>query len=156
LGPSQTEYLCVGFVLIGVLAVVLLSLYLMTEGVTGIVRRLYAMLLLLLSVLVVGIVIGMPIVLCAVAFYAGLFMFAIAAGVPFLFLITTVGAFSGAAVMSGALQGGEPRESRLVRLLTAHLAWIKRVARGKKGRLREEKSERWTRTIVVKARSEPE
>jgi hypothetical protein len=52
---------CVGLVLIFVLGIILLALYLLTEGVEGIGRRLYAMLLLLVSALVAGVVIGVPI-----------------------------------------------------------------------------------------------
>jgi|SRR5579871_4619680 len=121
----------VGLALAGVLAIVLLALYLMTEGVEGRGRRLYAMLLLFLSALGAGTVIGVPIVLCALAFWMGLLGVAAAAGIPFGFLgvVVVVVAHAARATHTGpSPQGREPRDS----WFTAYLEWIKRVAQGKK------------------------
>ncbi len=117
----------VGLMLTAVLAVFLLALYLMTEGVEGIGRRLYAMLLLLLSAVVAGVVVGAPIVLCAVALWMGLFAVAAAVGIPFgvVIVIAMAAAHAVRAAHTGpSPQGRKPRDS----WVTAYLEWIKRVA----------------------------
>jgi|GEM_PF-5651491 len=104
-------------------ALVLWGLYLMTEGVDGISRRLYAMLLLLLSVLGAGLIIGLPIVLCGLAIAFGLGAIAVAVGIP-AGVIGIVVANLGRASCAGFSGGG------LNSWLSKYLQWIKRVAQG--------------------------
>jgi len=135
MGPGDILTACiVGLILSPVLALILWALYLMTEGVEGIGRRFYAMLLLLLSAVGAGIVVGVPIVLCAVALWMGLFAVAAAAGIPFgvLGVIVIAAAHAARATHTGASpQGRKPRDS----WFTAYLEWIKRVAQGKKAQV---------------------
>ena len=106
-----------------ILALILWALYLLTQGVEGIGRRLYAMLLLLLSVLGAGVVFGVPMLLCAGVLGTGIIVVAGAAGIPvslLFFIVMGVG--------RAIPQGGQPLDS----WFAAYLAWIKRVAQGKR------------------------
>ena len=100
----------------------------MTEGVEGIGRRLYAMLLLFLSAVCAGLVIGLPIIICSLAINLGLLMAAAAAGIPFAVVYGIVSSIARAASRSSSAEASKPRNS----WLSAYLEWIKRVAQGKK------------------------
>jgi hypothetical protein len=112
----------VGLWLSPVLAIILLALYMLTEGVEGIGRRLYAMLLLVLSVVGVGTVVGLPMALCGVFLGWGL----LALGVP----VVVVGFILMAASRTAGDTGLLPKT-----WYTAYLEWIKRVAQGKKAQV---------------------
>jgi hypothetical protein len=127
--PSTIVATCIyGVMLALVLAIILFALYLMTEGVEGIARRLYAMLLLFLSALVAGVVIGVPVLLVAFAIAGGLFVVAAAAGIPFGVLMVIVAAVGCATPRASSRGGRNSRDS----WLRSYQAWIKRVAQGKK------------------------
>jgi hypothetical protein len=113
----------IGLIISPVLALILWALYLLTEGVDGIGRRLYAMLLLLVSAVGLGIVVGVPIVLCAVILGTGLLVVAAATGISLSILLLAAHAFSRA-----THTGQSP-------WVTAYLEWIKRVAQGKKAQV---------------------
>jgi hypothetical protein len=114
----------VGLMLSPVLAIILLALYAMTEGVEGIGSRLYAMLLLVLSVVGVGIVAGVPIAVCVVLLGPGLALVGAALGIPASVLFFIV---MGAIRAAGATYSGPSRHE----WFNAYLEWIKRTAQGK-------------------------
>jgi hypothetical protein len=112
-----------------VLPILLYVLYHLTEGVEGIGRRLYAMLLVLLSALGVGVLFGVPMALFAGAFFGGLFVVAAAAGIPIAIIIKALHAAGHAVPSRSSPEQPEWWNS----WLRGHLAWIKRVAQGNKG-----------------------
>jgi hypothetical protein len=124
---------CIGVTVAFVLPIMLYVLYLLTEGVEGIGRRLYAMLLVLLSALGVGVLFGVPMVLFAGAIFGVLFMVAAALGIPIAIIFASLRA-AGHAVPRRSSQ-----EQPEYPWLSAYLAWIKRVAQGNKGQ--QEKQE---------------
>jgi hypothetical protein len=124
---------CIGVTGAFVLSVLLYGLYVLTEGVEGIGRRLYAMLLVLLSALGVGVLFGVPAVLFAGAFFGVLFVVAAALGIPIAIIFASLRA-AGHAVPRRSSQ-----EQTEYPWLSAYLAWIKRVAQGNKGQ--QEKQE---------------
>jgi hypothetical protein len=131
-GVSQDDvigWVCIGLVLIFVLGVILWGICLLTEGVEGIARRLYAMLLLLMSAVVVGLVIGVPFILFAAAFWGGVYMLAAAAGIPFT--VVTSWAMAVRYAQARKEQSFDNRGTGNS-WLGAYLDWIKRVAQGKK------------------------
>jgi hypothetical protein len=133
---STIAVICIyGLILAFFLAIVfiiLFALYLLTEGVAGIARRLYAMLLLFLSTLVAGVVIGVPVLLVAVAIGGSLIAVATAAGIPLSFLgaiaLGISRATQGGTGGASSREGRNPRDSGF----RSYLEWIKQVAQGKK------------------------
>jgi hypothetical protein len=89
------------------------------------------MLLLLLSALVAGTVIGVPILLFVFAMAAGLFVFAAAIGIPFATLVTCLAVGGNVSRLTSKphmLDERGPGNPWFI----AYLEWIKRVAQGEK------------------------
>jgi hypothetical protein len=119
MGPGDILAACIIFSPFLALAIILWALYLLTEGVEGIGRRFYAMLLLLLSAVGVGIVVFLPMLLGVVFLGWGL----LAVGIPVLIVIPILKAAARTADNAVAL----PKTGS-----NSYLEWIKRVAQGEK------------------------
>lgn len=116
---------CMVLVMTFALGIILLVTYGLTDGVKGIARRLYAMLLLFVSAIAAGFVIGVPLLLCAAVMWGGIYVVAAAIGVPF----ATLACLS--CVRFANPSSFDKREPGS-KWFDAYLNWIKRVAQGKK------------------------
>jgi hypothetical protein len=108
-----------------VFGIVFLILHKLTEGVQGTGRRIYPMLLLFLSAVVAGLVMGVILILTAAAFLAGVYVFALAVGIPLSALTwLCYGRITHTSSLDKPVSGSAT--------FNRYLNWIKRVAQGKK------------------------